>query len=177
MIAFSTDASVASPGVYLLSFLVESYVDRIAEFAASRGKRAFAAMAPQSDYGNIALAEFQQTAGRLNAPVVVVARYSPGQPQEAAQQIAAAAGQIDALFIPDQADGMPAVASALAAAASRRSSSAPASGTTRASCGCRSCRAPGSPRPTAPASTRSRSATRPSSTASRRALRRSPTTP
>ena len=45
----------------------------------------------------------------------MVARYAPGQPQDAAQQIAAAGGQIDALFIPDQADGMPAVASALAA--------------------------------------------------------------
>jgi ABC-type branched-subunit amino acid transport system substrate-binding protein len=55
-------------------------------------------------------------AGRLNTPVVVAARYSSGDPQQAAQQIAAAAGQIDALFIPEQADGMPAVASALTAA-------------------------------------------------------------
>ena len=62
---------MASPGVYLLSFLIEGYVDRIVEFAASRGKKSFAAMAPQSDYGNIAVAEFQQTAGRLNMPVVV----------------------------------------------------------------------------------------------------------
>ena len=115
IIGFSTDVSVASPGVYLLSFLIESYVDRIAEFAASRGKRAFGLMAPQNDYGNLAAAQFQQTAGRLNAPVVVAARYAPGQPQEAVQQIAAAGAQIDALFIPDQADGMPAVASALSA--------------------------------------------------------------
>jgi len=115
MIAFSTDVNVASQGIYLLSFLIQSYVDRIVEFAASRGKRAFAVMAPQNDYGNIAVSEFQQVAGRLNTPVVVAARYSPGQPQEAAQQIAAAGGQIDALFIPEQADGMPAVASALAA--------------------------------------------------------------
>ena len=114
MIAFSTDASVAAPGVYLLSFLIEGYVDRIVQFAVSRGKKSFAVMAPQSDYGNIAVAEFQQTAGRLNTPVVVIARYAPGQPQSAAQQVAAA-GQIDALFIPEQADGMPAVASALAA--------------------------------------------------------------
>ena len=35
LIAFSTDSSVASHGVYLLSFLVESYVDRIIEFAGS----------------------------------------------------------------------------------------------------------------------------------------------
>ena len=71
-------------------------------------------MAPQNDYGNIAVAQFQQTAGRLNTPVVVIARYAPGQPQSAAQQVAAVGNQIDALFIPEQADGMPAVATALA---------------------------------------------------------------
>jgi len=113
MIAFSTDASVAGPGVYLLSFLIEGYVDRIAQFAVSRGKKNFAVMAPRSEYGDIAVAEFQQTAGRLNTPVAVIARYAPGQSQEAAQQVAAA-GQIDALFIPEQADAMPGVASALA---------------------------------------------------------------
>jgi ABC-type branched-subunit amino acid transport system substrate-binding protein len=115
IIAFSTDVSVASPGVYLLSFLVQSYVDRIVDFAASRGKKAFAVMAPQNDYASVAVAEFQERTGRLNTPVVTVARYSPGQPQEAAQQIAAVAGQVDALFVPEQADGMAAVASALAA--------------------------------------------------------------
>jgi hypothetical protein len=72
-------------------------------------------MAPQNDYGNIALAEFQEATGRVNAPVVVIARYQTGQPESAAQQVAAAAGQFDALFIPDQADDMPAVAAALAA--------------------------------------------------------------
>src|SRR5574337_855317 len=116
IIAFSTDVSVASPGVYLLSFLIQGYVDRIAQFAASRGKKSFAVMAPQNEYGNIALAEFQQVAGNLNAPVVAVARYAPGQPQTAAQEIAAVGAQIDALFIPEQAEAMPAVASALAAA-------------------------------------------------------------
>ena len=114
MIAFSTEVGVASPGVYLLSFLIQGYVDRIVEFAASRGKKTFAVMAPESDYGNIAVAEFQQAAGRLNAPVVLVARYLPGQPQSAAQQVAAVGNQIGALFIPDQADGMPAVVAALA---------------------------------------------------------------
>ncbi len=114
IIAFSTEVGVASPGVYLLSFLIQGYVDRIAEFAASRGKKSFAVLAPESDYGNIAVAQFQQTAGRLNSPVVVIARYAPGQPQSAAQQVAAVGNQIDALFIPDQADGMPAVATALA---------------------------------------------------------------
>ena len=114
MIAFSTEVGVASPGVYLLSFLIQGYVDRIVEFAASRGKKTFAVMAPESDYGNIAVAEFQQAARRLNAPVILLARYAPGQPQSTAQQVAAVGNQIDALFIPDQADGMPTVAAALA---------------------------------------------------------------
>ena len=53
MIAFSTDVSVAAPGVYLLSFLIESYADRIIQYAVSTGKKSFAIMAPQSDYGNV----------------------------------------------------------------------------------------------------------------------------
>ena len=39
MIAFSTDVSVAAPGVYLLSFLIESYVDRIIQYAVSNGQK------------------------------------------------------------------------------------------------------------------------------------------
>ena len=38
VIAFSTDSNVAARGVYLLSFLPESDVDRIVEYAASTGK-------------------------------------------------------------------------------------------------------------------------------------------
>ena len=49
---------------------------------------------------------------------------------------------------------MPAVAGALGAASVKTQLSAPASGTTRGCCSCRRCRARGSPRPTAPASTR-----------------------
>ena len=41
-----------------------------------------------------------------------LALYAPGEAQNAAQQVAAS-GQIDALFIPDQAEGMPGVAAAL----------------------------------------------------------------
>jgi branched-chain amino acid transport system substrate-binding protein len=113
MIAFSTDVGVAGQGVYLLSFLIEGYVDRIVQYAVSTGKKSFAVMAPQNDYGNVATTRFQQDAANTSAQVVVSARYSSGQPATAAQEIAAVAGQIDGLFIPEQADGMPAVASAL----------------------------------------------------------------
>lgn len=114
MIAFSTDTTVASRGVYLLSFLIESYVDRIVDYAATHGKKSFAVLAPESDYGNVAVSEFQAAAGRLNARVVTIARYPAGQPATGVQQIAEAADNIDALFIPEQAEGMPAVSAALA---------------------------------------------------------------
>jgi branched-chain amino acid transport system substrate-binding protein len=115
VIAFSTDTSVASRGVYLLSFLIEGHVDRVLEYARSNGKKSFAAMAPQSDYGNVAIAEFQQAASRLGVRVVTIARYAPGQAAGAAKEIAGVANQIDALFIPETAEGMESVNAALAA--------------------------------------------------------------
>jgi branched-chain amino acid transport system substrate-binding protein len=116
VIAFSTDAATAAPGVYLLSFLVEGYVDRIVQFAASRGKKSFAALVPESDYGNVALAQFQSAAAAAGVRVQAIERYSRGAVTPAAQRIGAISGQIDALFIPEQADQMAAVSQALVAA-------------------------------------------------------------
>jgi branched-chain amino acid transport system substrate-binding protein len=116
MIAFSTDVTVAASRVYLLSFLIQGYVDRIIQYAVSSGKKSFAIMAPQNDYGSVAADRFQDRAQSLNVQMVVTARYSAGQMAGAAQQVAAVQGQIDALFIPELADAMPAVANALASA-------------------------------------------------------------
>ena len=116
VIAFSTDTSTASRGVYLLSFLVEGYVDRVVQFAASRGKKSFAALVPESEYGNVALAQFQSAAAAAGVRVQAIERYSRGNVTAAAQKIGAISGQIDALFIPEQADQMASVSQALVAA-------------------------------------------------------------
>ena len=115
VIGFSTDTSAASGGVYLLSFLIENYVDRIVDYAAGQGKKSFAALMPESDYGNVALAEFQAVAARRGVRVEAIERYAPGQAAPAVQRIAGDLPRIDALFIPDGADAMPAVAQALQA--------------------------------------------------------------
>lgn len=115
MIAFSTDASTASPGVYLLSFLIENYVDRIVDYAYAHGKRSFAALIPDSAYGHVAEAEFMQETARLGARVQAVAHYDPGQADSAIKKIASAAPSIEALFIPDQARAMTTIAPLLAA--------------------------------------------------------------
>ncbi len=116
VIAFSTDASAAARGVYLLSFMVESYVDRIVDFAAARGKKSIAAMIPENDYGNVAAGAFQSAAARVGLRVMALERYRPGAAKEAAARIGALGAQIDSLFIPDQAEAMGAVARDLVAA-------------------------------------------------------------
>lgn len=113
VIGFSTDTGSASNGVYLLSFLIENYVDRIVDYAAQQGRKSFAALVPENDYGNVALAEFQQAAAKRGVRVEAIERYAPGQPGAAVQRIASALPRIDALFIPEQADAMPSVAQTL----------------------------------------------------------------
>jgi branched-chain amino acid transport system substrate-binding protein len=115
VIGFSTDAGAAQHGVYLLSFLIENYVDRITDYAAQQGKKSFAALVPESDYGNVALAAFQQAAARNNVRVEAIERYTPGTLNAAAARIASDLPRVDALLIPDQAEAMPAVAQALSA--------------------------------------------------------------
>src|SRR5271154_5882209 len=75
VIAFSTDANVASRGVYLLSFLPESDVDRIVQYTASTGKHSFAALIPDNPYGTVVEAAFKQAAARRNAQIVALERY------------------------------------------------------------------------------------------------------
>ncbi|HUI20462.1 MAG TPA: penicillin-binding protein activator [Methylocella sp.] len=116
VIAFSTDTSTAGPNLFLLSFLIENYVDRIVDFAASKGKKSIAALVPENDYGRVAETEFQQVAARDNMRVMAIEHYGPRTMAEAAQKIAALHDQIDSLFIPDQADAMQAMSQALTAA-------------------------------------------------------------
>ena len=75
VIAFSTDSSVAGRGVYLLSFLPESDVNRIIEYAAGTGKRSFAALLPDNAYGNVVEAAFKQAVGRRNGRIVAFEKY------------------------------------------------------------------------------------------------------
>src|SRR5262247_73500 len=117
VIAFSTDANVASRGIFLLSFLPESDVDRIVSYAVQQGKHSFAALVPENAYGSVVQAAFQQTVARRGARVIAVERYpqDPQAMQEAIRRVAQAAPQADAIFIPDGSDSV-AVVEGLAAA-------------------------------------------------------------
>ncbi len=118
VIAFSTDASVASRGVYLLSFLPETDVRRIVEYQISRGKRSFAALLPDNPYGTVVQAAFQQDVASHGGRVLALERYpaDPGRLAEPVQRVAQVANQVDTIFIPDGADAVPQVVRALIAA-------------------------------------------------------------
>jgi ABC-type branched-subunit amino acid transport system substrate-binding protein len=115
MIAFSTDSSVAGRGVYLLSFLPESDVNRIVEYAASNGKRSFAAMLPENAYGNVVEAAFKQAVGRKGGRVVAFEKYGVDRTGPA-RAIAQALGGADALCLADDGDAVVGVADALTSA-------------------------------------------------------------
>lgn len=115
VIAFSTDASVASKGVYLLSFMPESDVETILEFAAARGKRSIAALIPNTAYGSTVAAAFQEIAARRNIRVAALERYGSDKAgiDAAVRKVAALGAQADALLIPDTGDSLQAVAFSL----------------------------------------------------------------
>ena len=115
VIAFSTDANVASAGVYLLSFLPESDVDRIVQYAASTGKRSYAALIPDNPYGTVVEAAFKQAVARRNGQIVALERYPHDKAALAGpiRTVAQAAARADALFIPDGGDSVPDVAQGL----------------------------------------------------------------
>ena len=116
VIAFSTDSNVAGPGVYLLSFLPESDVERLIGYATSQGKRSYAAAIPDNPYGTVVEAAFKQYVGRRNGRIVALERYPVDRVQMTAtiRNLAGAARAADAVFIPDTADTVPQVVQILA---------------------------------------------------------------
>jgi hypothetical protein len=119
IVAFSTDTSSASKGVYLLSFLPQSDVDRIVGYAASQGKRSFAALLPANSYGTVVEASLQRAVANVSGRVMTIERYNLDQVsmQEKATAVAnlAKSGTIDSIFMPDAGDAAPFLAQVLAA--------------------------------------------------------------
>jgi branched-chain amino acid transport system substrate-binding protein len=117
VIAFSTDANVASSGVYLLSFLPESDVQRIVQYASSAGKRSYAALIPDNPYGTVVEAAFKQDVARRGGQIVALERYPHDKAAMAGpvKTVAQAAARADALLVPDGSDAVPDVAQLLVA--------------------------------------------------------------
>jgi ABC-type branched-subunit amino acid transport system substrate-binding protein len=115
VMAFSSDSNVATRGVYLLSFPPENDVDRIIAYASQQGRKSFAALVPDTAYGKVVEAAFQQSAAARGARVVAIERFGADAAamQASVQRLMPSLGQADTLFVPAGADTMPALAQAL----------------------------------------------------------------
>jgi len=115
VVAFSTDAGIAARGVYLLSFLPESDVQRVIGYAFSTGKRSYAGLVPDNAYGSVVEAAFREDVSRRGGRIVAMERYPSDRSKlgEAVKIVAQSARSADAIFVPDGADTVPHVVSAL----------------------------------------------------------------
>lgn len=77
MITFSTDASVAGDGVYVVGFLLREQVRRVVEHARAQGMQRFAALAPDSNFGRLMVDAYTDAVRRMGGTVTRVETYDP----------------------------------------------------------------------------------------------------
>jgi branched-chain amino acid transport system substrate-binding protein len=99
VISFSTDRSVAGDGVYLLSFQPENEVKRVIDFAASQGRVNFAALVPQSVYGERVAKAFQDEVTAKGGTVTDIEHFTATPDGITAPAPAAAASKPDAILV------------------------------------------------------------------------------
>lgn len=119
VVAFSTDTSVASRGVYLMGFLPQSDVERIIGYATRQGQRSIAALLPVNAYGTVVQATLQRTVANNGGRLVALETYDldRGSMQEKAQALATVVkqGTVNAVFIPEGGENAVFIAQTLAA--------------------------------------------------------------
>jgi hypothetical protein len=99
VLAFSTEKAVAGNGAYLLSFLPQYEVRRVISYAAANGHHQFAALAPQTAYGDVAKDAFTDSVAAVHGNIVDVERYAPNSGAVAAPASAVAKSGADAVLI------------------------------------------------------------------------------
>jgi ABC-type branched-subunit amino acid transport system substrate-binding protein len=119
VIAFSSDRSVGGNGVYLLSFQPETEVTRIVSYAVGSGHSDFAALIPNSPYGDRINGAFRDSVTRAGGRVGSLERFNerPELIGPAAQ--AAMKSGADAVLIAEGGSMLQAASSALAIAGAK----------------------------------------------------------
>ena len=101
VIGFTSDAAVATPGVFVMGQTPQDEVDRIMAYAARQGASVVAALIPQTAYGTVAMNAFQQSAQRNGLSVGAIQSYNPTDPDHSAAVEPLQSGGFDTLFVPD----------------------------------------------------------------------------
>ena len=99
VLAFSTEKSVAGNGTYLLSFLPQIEVRRVVGYAAANGHHQFAALLPQSAYGDVAGSAFNDAVSASHGNVADVEHFAANAGDVAAPSEAVVKSGADAVLI------------------------------------------------------------------------------
>jgi branched-chain amino acid transport system substrate-binding protein len=114
VLAFSTERSVAGNGVYLLSFLPQSEVKRVVNYAASQGHHNFAAMVPETAYGDVISGAFSDAVKSAGAAAVDIEHFAPNSATVMAPSAAIAKSNADVVMIAQGGSVLRAIAPSLA---------------------------------------------------------------
>jgi branched-chain amino acid transport system substrate-binding protein len=77
MLSLSSDRTVVGNGVFVLGFTPGDQVDRVVQYASSRGISEFAVIAPQTPYGNLVVQAVQNAANRYGGRVADIRFVGP----------------------------------------------------------------------------------------------------
>ncbi|MDR3518726.1 MAG: penicillin-binding protein activator [Azospirillaceae bacterium] len=115
VLAFSTDASLAGDGTYIMGFVPDDQVRRVVSYARSQGLTRFGAVAPRNAYGEAVVAALTDAVQANRGQLVRVERYDagPGSGPAAVQAVLSGGpGTIDAVLLPESGDKLKQLAAA-----------------------------------------------------------------
>jgi len=102
IVAFSTSAQLAGNGTWLLGFDPRQEIERVVSYAHAHGRNRFAALAPSSAYGDIAVAALRDAASGAGATVGRISRYDAASTSVGPTvQSFVAADDFDAVLLPE----------------------------------------------------------------------------
>ena len=113
IITFSTDRSVAGPGVYVMGILPSLQVERIVNYASRQGLRQIGALVPSNAYGQAVVDALNVSAPRAGVQVATTTTYDPGADDKAFYASELAAAGYPAVLLPEGGESLKAMAPAL----------------------------------------------------------------
>lgn len=108
VLALSNDTKVAGSGVYVLGFAPQDQVNRVTSFACAQNSRRFAAILPDSAYGDLATHSLQQAVERCGGATLTLKRYAAGTAQLGRQleELAGQRAMLDTVFLAEAPAGL-----------------------------------------------------------------------
>jgi ABC-type branched-subunit amino acid transport system substrate-binding protein len=102
VVAFSTDSTLAGGNTFIMGFMPQSQVERVVTYAAVKGVRTAAVIAPKDKYGDAVVSAFELQARRSGIQITGRLRFSPDKQMmtEEVKSFVATLPPSQALFLP-----------------------------------------------------------------------------